>query len=511
MKAPCLMVQGTSSHVGKSIIAAAFCRIFRDDGYRVCPFKSQNMSLNSFVTREGGEMGRAQVVQAEAAGIEPSVDMNPILLKPEGEKRTQVVVMGKPIGQMQAEGYYDYKNRLWEVIKEALDRIRSGYDLIVMEGAGSPAEINLKENDIVNMKMAELADAPVILVADIDRGGVFASIVGTLELLDPPERDRIQGFIINKFRGDLNLLTPGLDTLEKRTQKPVLGVIPYFHDIDIDEEDSVALEDKNITAQSQQAGLEIAVIQLPRISNFTDFTPFKKEGGVFLYYVTRPEEMKDPDLVIIPGSKSTIADLKYLKTAGFPRVLQRMAGEKKMIVGICGGFQMLGKEIRDPLNVESDHLYEEGLGLLNIISTFEATKATHQVKARAIAEDPGFLGETVSGYEIHMGRTELSKGVIPVFTIFERSGEGISRSDGAVSPDGRIWGSYIHGLFDNALLRRRLLDRLRKERGLKKGEKVKSDPIDEYKDRQYDKLARLVRDNLDMKKIYRIIGNNISG
>ncbi len=506
MKKACLMIQGTGSHVGKSIITAALCRIFREDGFRVCPFKAQNMSLNSFVTREGGEMGRAQVVQAEAAGIEPTVDMNPILLKPEGENRSQVIVLGKPIGCMGTEYYCDYKGKLIKVVREAFERLKSQYDLIVIEGAGSPVEVNLKDRDIVNMKMAEMADAPVLLVADIDRGGVFASIIGTMELLAEKEKERVKGFIINKFRGDINILSPGLDYLKKKTKKEVLGVIPYFTHIFIDEEDSVGLKAGKFNSLNS-GKVDVAVIQLPRISNFTDFDPLRREKDVFLRYVVRPEELGEPDLIIIPGTKNTISDLIHLKKVGLFSAIKRLSSHGVMVIGICGGFQMLGREIKGPLQFESNQPKEEGFGLLNVTTTIEPKKTTHQVKARAITKESYFSqGETISGYEIHMGRTTLLEGASPVFTIFERSGKKTELKDGAISKDGKVWGTYIHGLFDNASFRQCLLNHLRKQKGVIEVEKDKEEPITAYKNSQYNKLAQLVRANLNMEKVYRIIG-----
>jgi adenosylcobyric acid synthase len=499
------MIQGTGSHVGKSIITAALCRIFYEDGIQVCPFKAQNMSLNSFVTKDGGEMGRAQVVQAEAAKIDPSVDMNPILLKPEGENRSQVIVLGKPTSKMDAERYYNYKGNLLEVVKEVYFRLKSKYELIVIEGAGSPVEVNIKDKDIVNMKMAEIADAPVLLVADIDKGGVFAQIVGTMELLTEKERERVNGFIINKFRGDINILKPGLDFINKRTKRKVLGVIPYFTHILIDEEDSVGLK-TSMNSLSNQSKIDIAVIKLPHISNFTDFDPLKREDDVSLRYITRHEDLGIPDLIIIPGSKSTIYDLLYLKKFGLFSAVNRLAEQEVMIIGICGGFQMLGKEIKDPLHVESKKMEEKGFGLLNVISTFEPIKDTNQVKARAIIKESYLKDEIVSGYEIHMGRTNLLEGTLPIFKIFERSGKKMELEEGAISEDGRIWGTYIHGIFDNNSLRRRLINYLREKKGLNPINTDISSSITDYKDGEYKKLAKLVRDNLDMKKIYNIIG-----
>lgn len=500
-----LMIQGTGSHVGKSIITAALCRIFYEDGFNVCPFKAQNMSLNSFVTKDAGEMGRAQAVQAEAAKLEPSVDMNPILLKPEGENKSQVIVLGKPVARLDSEKYYDHKTALLKVVKESFFRLKSKYDLILIEGAGSPVEVNLKDKDIVNMKMAEIADAPVFLVADIDKGGVFAQIVGTIELFTQRERERVKGFIINKFRGDINIFKPGIDFIKKRTKREVLGVIPYFTHIFLDEEDSVGLK-SGMNPLSKQDKVDIAVIKLPHISNFTDFDPLAREDDVFLHYISRPEELGTPDLVIIPGSKNTIYDLEYLKKDGLFPAIKHLVDQEIMIIGICGGFQMLGKEIKDPLHIESKSIFEEGFGLLNTVSTFESIKATHQVKARAIRNEFYFSNETLSGYEIHMGRTHLLDGAIPLFTIFERSGERIELEEGAISKDRRIWGTYMHGIFDNNSFRRRLINYLRKKKNLNPINTNIPYSVAEYKEKQYAKLAELIRANIDMKQIYSIIG-----
>ncbi|MFC1942597.1 cobyric acid synthase, partial [Chloroflexota bacterium] len=345
-----LMIQGTASSAGKSIMVAALCRIFHQDGYRVAPFKSQNMALNSFVTAEGGEMGRAQVVQAEAAGLEPTVDMNPVLLKPTTDTGCQVIVMGKAVRTISASEYYRYTPSLLITIEDSLNRLRSAYDIVVIEGAGSPAEINLKEREIVNMRVAKMADSPVLLVGDIDRGGVFASLVGTLELLEEDEREIVKGLIINKFRGDPGLLKPGLDFLEKRTSKPVLGVVPYFRDIRIAQEDSVYLDERS---ENHATGdLDIAVIRLPHISNYDDFDPLEDEGGM-VRYVTQRFELGNPHIIIIPGTKSTVSDLQYLKHSGLANSILTHAKAGTPVVGICGGYQMLGQRILDPDEAES--------------------------------------------------------------------------------------------------------------------------------------------------------------
>ena len=406
-----LMIQGTASSVGKSILVAALCRIFRQDGYRVAPFKAQNMALNSFVTAEGGEIGRAQAVQAEAAGIAPTVDMNPVLLKPTADTGCQVIVLGKVARTISASDYYRYTPSLLETIAGSLSRLRSAYDIVVIEGAGSPAEINLKDREIVNMRVARMSGTPVLLVGDIDRGGVFASLVGTLELLDEDERRYVKGLIINKFRGDLELLQPGLEFLEKRTGKPVLGVVPYFRDIRIAQEDSVYLDERVENTASHD--LDIAVIRLPHISNYDDFDPLE-EAGCLVRYVAQRFELGNPHLIILPGTKSTVTDLQYLRQSGLASSILIKAKAGTPVVGICGGYQMLGQKILDPQGVESAEAEVSGLGLLDVVTTFAPEKSTRQVRARVLS-DLGLLsgtkGQELEGYEIHMGQTD-SRGEI---------------------------------------------------------------------------------------------------
>lgn len=500
------MVQGTGSYVGKSVIVSALCRIFKQDGFRVAPFKAQNMALNSFVTREGGEMGRAQVAQAEAAGIEPSIDMNPILLKPSGDVKAQVIVRGKPIGNMSGKEYYRHRPKLLKIIKESFQRLSNNYDIIVIEGAGSPAEVNLRKNDLVNMQMAKIANCPVILVGDINVGGVFAWLVGTLELLTATERKRIKGVIINKFRGDINILKPGLDFLEKKIKKPMLGVIPYFHDISIPEEDSIAKERYCLFDQRPKEGkINIEVLYLPHISNFTDLDPLEKEPDVHLRYIVQGAKIGEPDCIIIPGSKNTIDDLLYLKNSGLAEAIINKADIGVVVVGICGGYQMLGKEIRDPYNMESKRKAITGLGILPLITTILKKKVTHQVQA----EDLLFGTGKVSGYEIHMGRTNLLASLKSTFKICTRSKQMVKIEDGVASKDKRVWGTYIHGLFENDRFRIRFLDSLRKRTSY--GRKYLDNQKDfnsflEEKEKEYDKLAVLVRKNVDMQKIYSLLG-----
>ncbi|MBI4180709.1 MAG: cobyric acid synthase [Chloroflexi bacterium] len=498
MSAKVLMIQGTASSVGKSVLVTALCRIFLQDGFKVAPFKAQNMALNSFVTREGGEIGRAQVVQAEAAGIEPTVDMNPVLLKPEADAKSQVIVLGKVIKTMKANQYYDYTPYLIRVIEDSLNRLRSIYDIVVIEGAGSPAEINLKEREIVNMRVARMANAPVLLVSDIDRGGVFASIIGTLELLTDEERDLVKGLIINKFRGDLALLKPGLDFLEKRSGKPVLGVIPYFRDIKIAQEDSVYLDERQADSSSQD--VDIAIIRLPHIANYDDFDPLEKLGYT-VRYITESSELGKPDLIILPGTKSTIADLVYLRERGIaPAIIQR-AKAGTPVIGICGGYQMLGKTINDPDRVESPEISVAGLGLLDIETTFSQVKTTTQIGARVVANKglfEGLSGVEIIGYEIHMGQSR-SQNQAPAFQVVETPQGKADYFDGAVSDDCLIFGSYIHGLFHNVNFTHTLLNRLRQLRGLPVTDTIAID-----KDEQYNELARIVRANLDMRQVYQI-------
>lgn len=511
MKARVIMIQGTASHVGKSVLTAALCRIFVQDGYRVAPFKSQNMALNSFVTKDGGEMGRAQVVQAEAACVDPSVDMNPILLKPTGHASSQVIVLGRPIGNLSAQHYHlDYGPKALKIIEGALNRLRDSYDIVVVEGAGSPAEVNLQQNEIVNMRIARMADAPVLLAADIDKGGALAAVVGTLELISEEDRARVSGIIINKFRGDLSLFQPAVDFLEHKTGKPVLGVVPYFQGFRVQEEDTVSADRHMAAAEKVTEGdfVEIAVVHLPHISNFTDFDPLEDEPDVRLSYIGRGNRLGRPDLVIIPGSKNTIEDLYFLKRSGLADGILRLKGAGTPVIGICGGFQMLGRELNDPHHTESEIPRIEGLGLLDISTTFYSEKITTQVEAE-VAGEGYLLGRTrgcrITGYEIHMGRTELAPGTKPVFRVRESSGKKVSAPDGAVSRDGLVFGTYIHGVFDEDGFRRRLINNLRRGKGLEPRSVNESISAFEQRNRDFDKLAAVVRGSLDMDKVYRLL------
>ena len=503
MLAKTLMIQGTASSVGKSILVTALCRIFKQDGFRVAPFKSQNMALNSFVTKSGGEMGRAQVVQAEAAGIEPEIDMNPILIKPEANSKAQIVVLGKPTMTLTAGEYGQHADELLPLAEESLARLRSAYDIVVIEGAGSPAEINIKENEIVNMRIARLAQAPVLLVGDIDRGGVFASLVGTLALLDEAERNSIKGFIINKFRGDIALLKSGLDYLESYTSKPVIGVIPYYRDILISQEDSIFSSD-GLGADKAEERVIIAVIRLPRLSNSTDFEPLQQEAGVVVQYVNSVAELGYPDAIILPGSKSTVADLAYLWRSGLAEGIKQRARNGTPLVGICGGFQMLGREIKDPSGVESGDGDVAGLGLLDTTTVFQQQKTTSQVKAKVLCNEgllEGLRGEEVTGYEIHMGQT-IGDNTESMFLITQKAEEEANYVDGAVANEGLIFGSYLHGLFDNSNFRHAFLSKLRQRKGLSL---TPGQPIPNRQE-HYDRLADIVRRSLNLKLVYKICG-----
>ena len=503
-RAKTLHISGTGSGVGKSVIVSALCRIFLQDGYRVCPFKAQNMSLNSFVTSDGGEIGRAQAFQAEACGIEPAVDMNPILIKPTGDKHAQVIVHGKPVANMSALAYVRNKKRLSKSALESFDRLKNEYELMVLEGAGSPAEINLKSHDIVNLKMARYAAAPVILVGDIDKGGVFAWLVGTLELLEKEERKQIKAFIINKFRGDVKLLKPGIDFLEKRTGIKVLGIIPYFHPsgrngIKIPEEDSVSLGNFDANVTNGRRKLNIDVIYLPHISNFTDFDALEKEPDVRLRYIKDLDSLDKPDVIIIPGTKNTAGDLRYLKESGFAKKMQAIMKDNRsaVLIGICGGFQMLGTKIRDPYGLESRQGDVDGLGILKMETVFGKDKVLSQVKAVEARS-----GLVVSGYEIHHGKSRNIKKYAPAFNIIERAGKHMPKSaDGIVALSGRIYGTYIHGIFDADIFRRDFLNRVRS----KKGWGALSRTTSFSPDRELNKLAGLVRKNIDMKYLYKIV------
>lgn len=492
-KTPAVMFQGTSSNVGKSILTAALCRILLQDGYRVAPFKSQNMSLNSFVTRDGGEMGRAQVVQAYASRLDPEWRMNPILLKPNTDTGAQVIVQGKPVGNMDVGQYIDFKPQAFAKAQEAYQSLAQEFEVIVLEGAGSPAEINLKSHDIVNMRMAEAAEAPVLLIGDIDRGGVFASFVGTMELLADWERRLVAGLVINRFRGKQSLLEPAITFTERQTGCPILGVVPYLRDLGLPEEDSVSFKEKAFDASiSRERELEIAVIDLPHISNFTDFDCLRLEPDILLRIIRHPRDLDHPAAIILPGSKNVIGDLHYLKTNGMDQQIAALAREGGTeIVGICGGFQMLGREIADPYGIESGGRTLAGLDLLPVNTVLEREKTLTRVKARH--QESRFF---VEGYEIHHGQTQ-GENLKPCFV--RDDGQAL----GAGTADGMIWGTYLHGVFDADEFRRWFIDRLRIRRGLIPQGKV----LFRYElEPALDRLADTVRQTLDINQIYRIMG-----
>jgi adenosylcobyric acid synthase len=492
------MIQGTASSVGKSLLVTGLCRLFAQDGLRVLPFKAQNMANNCYVTATGGEIGRAQAVQAEAAGVAPEVDMNPVLIKPEGESRSQIVVLGQATGSMSAAEYHRRKPELRTLIAASLERLRRRADLVLIEGAGSPAEINLKAHDIVNMSVARAAGARVLLVGDIDRGGVFAAFVGTMELLDPDERALVGGYVINKFRGDPALLRPGLDFLQARTGVPVLGVLPFLPALDIADEDSLGLDDR---PGRRSAELEIAVVRLPRISNYDDVVPLEHEPDVVVRFVERPRDLERADLVILPGSKTTIADLAWLRAQGLADALVARAERGGLVLGICGGCQMLGREILDPEGIEAG-AGAAGLALLPLRTRFARPKVTAQVRVRAAA--PSFLADRLpeagaTGYEIHMGRLEHAPGAVAAFTVVARNGTPAAEPDGAVSPSGAVVGTLVHGLFEDDAIRAGLLDRLRARRGLPP---IARRPRDRLAG--YDRVAATLRQHLDLPALRRL-------
>lgn len=483
-----IMIQGTMSNAGKSLLAAGLCRVLKQDGYRVAPFKSQNMALNSFITKDGGEMGRAQVVQAEAAGIEPDVRMNPILLKPTTDVGSQVIVNGRVQGNMPAMEYYRRKRDFIPAVMEAYESLAREYDIIVIEGAGSPAEINLQENDIVNMGLARMVDAPVLLVGDIDRGGVFAQLYGTVALQSEEDRRRIKGVVVNKFRGDRAILEPGLKTLEELCGVPVAGVVPYLH-VDIDDEDSLS---ERFGRDKEPRLIDIAVIRLPRISNFTDFSPFERYENVSLRYVERARDLRAPDMIVIPGTKSTIADLQWLRQSGLEASIQKAASGGTLVFGVCGGYQMLGRIVSDPEQVEAAGVTEiSGMGLLDMDTEFRGEKVQTQTRGVFHGVEgmlSGLNGLAYEGYEIHMGR---SRQEMP-----------------ALSGGGNVYGSYVHGIFDAPGIADTILRALCARKGVSFDALATFDARG-YKERQYDLLADVVRGGLDMSFVYRVLRREV--
>jgi len=483
-----IMILGTASSVGKSLITTALCRVFLEDSYKVTPFKSQNMSLNSFVTDEGLEMGRAQVVQAEAAGIKPKVFMNPVLLKPNSNNGSQVIFMGKVLGNMKVKDYFEFKSELKDKIRGIYEGIEKEFDICVIEGAGSPAEINLNKDDFVNIGMAQIAKAPCILVADIDRGGVFASIYGTIMLLSPEERKYIKGIIINKFRGDIRLLDSGLQMIEELVHIPVLGVLPYFEH-KIEEEDSANEESFGTYGKGS---VKVSVIKLPHMSNFNDFDPFKLSKIFTLQFVKEVEELGDSDILIIPGSKNTISDLLFLKNNGFFEKIKELKNKGVLIIGICGGMQILGNSIKDPNSIESKVMEAEGLGLLDIQTVLEEEKTTKQfigqTKAKIIDIDKGF---TLKGYEIHQGISRGNGGFL------ESSGYDIGFAKE------NVIGTYLHGVFDDGEFLKNILVWLKKKNQWDLD--IETTDFNSVKEQEYKKLAKIFRNSIDMDKIYKIM------
>ena len=515
-----IMIQGTGSSVGKSILVAALCRIFKQDGYSVCPYKSQNMSLNSYITMDGNEMGRAQVLQAYASGLQPEVYMNPILLKPTTDKLCQVIVNGKVYCNSSAQEYHNMKLEFRDMLKEGFEKLERKFEIIVMEGAGSPAEINLRDRDIVNMGMAELVDAPVLIVGDIDKGGVFASLAGTMLLLKDDEKPRVKGVIINKFRGDVEILKPGITMIEDIIKVPCIGIVPYFR-LQLEDEDGAVEFNKKVTAP-----IDIAVIWLPHISNFTDVDALKIDEDVSVRFISRKEEFGNPDLVVIPGSKNTIGDLMFLKSSGIEDLIKDYSKDG-MVMGICGGYQMLGKTIKDPYEVETGFEEIEGMGLLDVETVFEKEKVTTRVKgsgkfgrtdtrdkleeidkvdelqAAQAAYNGGLENVEVYGYEIHMGVCSYGEKAKALFNIQDKNGTAVSYDDGAVNEKGNVMGTYIHGVFDAKSFREYLLNILRDKKGLCLKESL---PYESLREKEIDALADIVRGSLDMDKIYEIMG-----
>lgn len=492
-KARAIMVQGTMSNAGKSLLVAALCRIFRQDGYRVAPFKSQNMALNSYITRDGLEMGRAQVVQALSAGIEPSVLMNPILLKPTNNTGSQVIIKGEPIGNMSASEYYKKKQSFIPDILESYEALAAENDIIVIEGAGSPAEINLKENDIVNMGLAKLVKAPVLLVGDIDRGGVFAQLLGTVEWLEEEEKRLLKGMIINKFRGDVTLLNPGIKMLTDRVNYPVLGVVPYVK-VDIEDEDSLSSRLENNKAVKP---VTIGVVRLPKISNFTDFNVFETYDVCLVKYITRPEELETADMIILPGTKNTIEDLLYLRQSGLEAEILKQASKGKVIFGICGGYQMLGESVSDPEGVEHRGTLT-GLGLLPVKTVYKNEKTRRQLQGSfglVGGKLSGLSNMNITGYEIHMGQSQGE---------FNLTMDENSMPEGCQS--GNVYGTYIHGIFDEGQVAETVIKALLMEKGMDLS-LLKGQAVDyvAYREKQFDILADEVRHALDMDEIYKII------
>ena len=498
--AKAIMVQGTMSNAGKSLLAAGLCRIFHQDGYKVAPFKSQNMALNSFITEEGLEMGRAQVMQAEAAGIKPSVLMNPILLKPTNDVGSQVIVNGEVLGTMSARDYFAYKTKLIPDIMKAYNKLAEENDIIVIEGAGSPAEINLKQEDIVNMGMAKMAKAPVLLVGDIDRGGVFAQLIGTVMLLEEDEKAMVRGLVINKFRGDKTILDPGVKMLEEKSGIPVVGVAPYLN-IQVEDEDSLT---ERFNQHGEIGVIDLAVIRVPRISNFTDFNPFESMPGVTVRYVKSAAELGDPDMILLPGTKNTMEDLLWMRENGLEALILKAAANGKVIFGICGGYQMLGETLSDPDHVEAGGSIR-GMGLLPMDTVFADGKTRTRVNG-TFCEVGGALdcltGTKLSGYEIHMGVSTLKDGVASMTQIEDFVKKDGTKADGA--QHGNVYGTYVHGVFDKEDVAKAVIRGIGRMKGIDT-ENITGVDFQAFKETQYDILAAELRKHLDMDKIYEIL------
>ncbi len=515
MSARALMVLGTASHVGKSILTAALGRILSNEGYRVAPFKAQNMSLNSAATPDGREIGRAQALQAEACRVPSRAEMNPILIKPSSDSSSQVVVMGRVWGQVTAADYHLRRvEELFPIVVEAYQTLAEEYDIVLLEGAGSPAEINLKAHDIVNMRMAQAAKAACLLVGDIDRGGVFASLLGTIELLDPCERELIRGFVVNKFRGDVRLLEPGIEMISRRIQLPCAGVVPHLPDLGLDEEDSVSLEERpfaraawSSSSESPHRPLRIGVLAFPYLANFTDFDALAAEPSVSLAYVRQPEELQQADLLILPGSKQTLNDLAWLRRNGFEPAIRSFAA-RACVMGICGGMQMLGVSIEDPEGSENRGIpqTEAGLALLPIATSLRAEKVTRTAQGRlssATLFGHPLQEQCFQGYEIHLGETIYREGAQP-FAQIQRGGEEVTQADGAIDAGGRVLGTYIHGLFTDDRFRHSFLDAARASCGLEPAQSTLF--VTRDRERRLDRLADHVRRSLDMELIWRCLG-----
>src|SRR6056297_1607 len=498
-----IMFQGTASNVGKSLMAAALCRVIYKKGYKVAPFKSWNMALNSYVTKDGGEVGRAQALQAEACNVDIEVDMQPFLVKPKGNEEAQVIKRGRPLGDFKGQYQSDnYVKEALETIEKSMDNLYKKYNILVMEGAGSPAEINIQNRDLANMKVANLKNTPVILVADIDKGGVFASIVGTMELLDENSK-LVKGIIINKFRGNKASLQSGLEFIEKKVGVPVLGVMPYLKDIHLPEEDSVTIKEY----EKKQAAIKIGVVNLPHLSNFTDFDILGMEPEIALKYIDNPKDsLINYDALIIPGTKNTTEDLSYLKEKGLAQKIRQAAQQGKEVIGICGGYQMLGQKLIDPDLTEGSRKTIIGLSLLDIKTIFSSGKDTYQIEAELNQNNNRFKGlkeVKIKGYEIHMGQTILGKKAIPIFNIIKRSQKECEIKDGAYSTKLAVWGTYIHGIFDNDDFRRAFINNLLEGKG-EIGSK-ESVSFKKKREKALNKLAKTFQDNIDLDKLFQIM------